>query len=310
MLSNKQRTLIVTLSLAAVFSWLPQQTNACWLRNLFNRLRGQQVAYFPGTPAVENCCPPTTCCPSVTQTAVRNVVQYVPTTAYRTSWARTPVTVYRPVTTTDPYTSCQMVTYQPCATYQWQAQRVPFTTYRPVQRTVAVAVPGTPWTPVIAGSNCSTCPTTTVPQQMLVPAQAPPTLAPGIQLVPVPNNPNQVTPSRNDPADQVPSLNPDQTSDASPTWNRPRVRIDRSHAAEGFPSASEAMELRPIPNLESDPNYEAPPLLPPGDRQTALAIRLVSAHSQIEWAAQNEQSPARVKEMTYWDDGEWTAASP
>jgi len=308
MLSNK-RTLIVTLSLAAVFSWLPQQANACWLRNLFNRLRGQQVTYFPGSPTVENCCPPTTCCPPVTQTAVRNVVQYVPTTAYRTSWARTPVTVYRPVTTTDPYTSFQTVTYQPCATYQWQAQRVPFTTYQAVQRTVAVASPATPWTPVIAGSNCSTC-TTTVPQQVLVPSAAPPTLAPGAQLAPLPTNPNQSTPSQTDPADQVPSLSPDQTSDASSTWNRPRARIERSHAAEGFPSGSDANELRPIPNLESDPNYDAPPLLPPGDRQTALNIRLVSAHSQIEWAAQNDQSPAGVKETTHWDDGGWTAASP
>ncbi len=52
-----------------------------------------------------------------------NPVTLVPD--YRTNYARTPVTYYRPVLTTDPNTGSQVVTLAPCTSYEYQTQRVP-----------------------------------------------------------------------------------------------------------------------------------------------------------------------------------------
>ena len=52
-----------------------------------------------------------------------NPVTLVPD--YRSTYARTPVTYYRPVMTTDPNTGAQVVALAPCSSYEYQTQRVP-----------------------------------------------------------------------------------------------------------------------------------------------------------------------------------------
>lgn len=104
---------------------------------------------YPSMPAagaaVGSC---NTCAPQVCQ---KTVVNYVPQTHYRTTWARVPVTTYRPVTSSDPCTGCQVTCMKPCTSYTWQARRVPYTTFRPVYSVINVAKPCT--------TTCNSCPT-------------------------------------------------------------------------------------------------------------------------------------------------------
>jgi hypothetical protein len=56
----------------------------------------------------------------------------LPTAAYDTTWARTPVTYYRPVTAFDPRYGTTVTSLQPCTSYQYQAQRSPVIAPRPM----------------------------------------------------------------------------------------------------------------------------------------------------------------------------------
>lgn len=99
---------------------------------------------------------PGQCMKTCQQTCSRTVVNYVPYTAYRTSWKRVPVTTYRPVTNSDPCTGCTVTCMRPCTTYTYQMQRVPYTTQRPVYRTETYKVPVTTITNDCATGGCNT----------------------------------------------------------------------------------------------------------------------------------------------------------
>jgi hypothetical protein len=60
----------------------------------------------------------------------QSVVGALPTASYDTTWNRTPVTYYRPVTTFDPRTGTNVTSLQPCTANQYQAQRIPMTAPR------------------------------------------------------------------------------------------------------------------------------------------------------------------------------------
>ena len=104
---------------------------------------------------------PGQCMRTCNQTCSRTVVNYVPYTAYRTSWKRVPNTQYRPVTNSDPCTGCTVTCMKPCTTYSWQMERQPYTTYRPVYRQENYSVPVTTITNDCATGTCGTCPTGT-----------------------------------------------------------------------------------------------------------------------------------------------------
>ena len=99
---------------------------------------------------------PGQCMKTCQKTCSRTVVNYVPYTAYRTSWKRVPVTSYRPVTNSDPCTGCTVTCMRPCTTYTYQMQRVPYTTQRPVYRTETFKVPVTTITNDCATGGCNT----------------------------------------------------------------------------------------------------------------------------------------------------------
>ena len=119
--------------------------------------QGFQGAVAPNVAGLQ----PGQCMKTCNKTCSRTVVNYVPYTAYRTSWNKVPVTKYRPVTSSDPCTGCTMTCMKPCTTYTYQCQRVPYTTYRPVYRQEQYTVPVTTITNDCStgncGNSCNTC---------------------------------------------------------------------------------------------------------------------------------------------------------
>lgn len=161
-----------------------------WLRRTCGCKQGCGVPAAPAAPAAYAGMPmaaanpscglqPGQCQVTCNQTCARTVVNYVPYTAYRTSWEQVPVTQYKPVTNSDPCTGCTVTCMKPCTSYVWQAKQVPYTTYRACYRTENYTVPVTYVTNDCATGNCSTggCPTGTCGQTVPV-AGAPAVMAP------------------------------------------------------------------------------------------------------------------------------------
>ena len=164
------KTLIAVVCVATLSASIPESAEAGplldWLRGRRCRKAAQTVSNCTtcGTaPQIAAVAPNTTglqpgqCMKTCQQTCSRTVVNYVPQTAYRTSWKQVPVTQYRPVTNTDPCTGCTVTCMKPCTTFSYQAQRVPYTTYRPVYRTETFKVPVTTITNDCATGTCGTC---------------------------------------------------------------------------------------------------------------------------------------------------------
>ncbi|MBX3416417.1 MAG: hypothetical protein KF851_02345 [Pirellulaceae bacterium] len=135
-----------------------------WMRGLRNKSCLNRNASTWGNPNQMACLQPGQCQVTCQQTCSRTVVNYVPQTAYRTSWEKVPVTQYRPVTNTDPCTGCTVTCMKPCTSYTWQMKQVPYTTYRPVYRQETYKVPVTYVTQDC--NSCNTCPTCEVPASM------------------------------------------------------------------------------------------------------------------------------------------------
>ena len=139
-----------------LLDWLRGRRSTC------NNCQQPQQQLLPQSanfaPAAQNSfgLQPGQCMKTCQKTCSRTVVNYVPYTAYRTSWKRVPVTTYRPVTNSDPCTGCTVTCMRPCTTYTYQMQRVPYTTQRPVYRTETYKVPVTTITNDCATGGCNT----------------------------------------------------------------------------------------------------------------------------------------------------------
>ncbi len=201
-----------------------------WIRGLRDRSCLNRNAAQPCGVAAAPACglQPGQCQVTCQQTCSRTVVNYVPQTAYRTSWEKTPVTTYRPVTSSDPCTGCTVTCMKPCTNYTWQMKQIPYTTYRPVYRQESYKVPVSYVTQDC--NTCNTCPTcevpaaTTAPTAMTVPGCSTCNISPTTTLsnsgVVVPSGtigsdgvytaaPQYMpTPAQDVPADLPPSLNP------------------------------------------------------------------------------------------------------
>lgn len=156
---------LLVVATAACFASTAQTTQAGqWLDSIFGRrqpaypvgapvpVNGQIAAYSPGTypslgyvpPSYANlngnqslgygnyASPPTNNSPLLAPGIPQTVAGYLPTAAYDTQWARTPVTYYRPVTAFDPRYGTTVTSLQPCTSYQYQAQRQPVIAPRPL----------------------------------------------------------------------------------------------------------------------------------------------------------------------------------
>ena len=222
------KSIVITTVLAATCLLQTSEAEAGplldWLRGIrrttstqngvFNRqaFAGQsftaQSAVAPNVAGLQ----PGQCMKTCNKTCSRTVVNYVPYTAYRTSWKKVPVTKYRPVTTSNPCTGCTMTCMKPCTTYTYQCQRVPYTTYRPVYRQEQYTVPVTTITNDCStgtcGTSCDTCGTgqsygnyNSVPNFNPSPAATVPSYAAPTPTYSAPPSSGLV------PADTTPSLN-------------------------------------------------------------------------------------------------------
>ena len=208
MMLKHRRSLLLTVSVMGISfaAAAPCQAGPLW-----DWLFGpRQVAYYPVTTVASpvTVAAPATGCNTCATPVQQTTVNYVPQTAYRSSWARVPVTYYRPVATVNPTTGCPTNATQACTTYQWQVRRVPVTVMRPVYnatsccpttaayQTTAVAAPQT------ISPGCSSCSSgyaaTGSPQYLSTPVAAP-AATPSATVVP--SMPQQ-------PADLRPSLSP------------------------------------------------------------------------------------------------------
>jgi len=157
---------LVVVATVACFVMLTAQTSQAgpWFDSLFRRqppaypvgapvpVNGQVAAYSPGVypssgyvpPSYANLTgnqalgygnyayPPTYNAPLFAPGFPQTVAAQLPTAAYDSQWARTPVTYYRPVTAFDPRYGTTVTSLQPCTSYQYQAQRQPVIAPRPL----------------------------------------------------------------------------------------------------------------------------------------------------------------------------------
>ena len=160
------KNLIVAAIAASFATTVTTQTSHAgqWLDSLFGRqtpaypvgqpvpLNGQIAAYSPGAysssgyvpPSYANlrspqtlgfgnyASPPANNAPLFAPGFPQTVAAQLPTAAYDTQWARTPITYYRPVTAFDPRYGTTVTSLQPCTSYQYQAQRQPVIAPRPL----------------------------------------------------------------------------------------------------------------------------------------------------------------------------------
>lgn len=167
MMLNRNGFLIVATA-ACFATTVPTQTSHAgqWLDSIFGRrppaypvgtpvpVNGQVSAYSPGAypslgyvpPAYANLnanlttnqtlgygsYAPNYNAPLLPPGFPQTVAAQLPTAAYDTQWARTPVTYYRPVTAYDPRYGSVVTSLQPCTSYQYQAQRQPVIAPRPL----------------------------------------------------------------------------------------------------------------------------------------------------------------------------------
>jgi hypothetical protein len=242
------------------------------------------------------------------------VAAYAPRPAYRHSWLRVPVTRYRPVAYTNPWTGAATSQYQPCNTQTWQLQRVPATGFQSVfswlhaarlQPQQVAAFPGFVGQPAVSAGQCAPCVSSLVPSGAAAPV---PYYTPGGQfqgqggLVPVPAQPPSTGASAV-PADKAPVLQ-SAPSSASVAPNRGTSNFSgpiRRSMPRVVPSGRTVV---PIPDPESgqqqDPNKViAPPLLNP-QNQTAARGRAPRAVTPISWAEPADRAPAARP-----NDGGW-----
>ncbi|MCY2984249.1 MAG: hypothetical protein NTY15_11535 [Planctomycetota bacterium] len=100
---------------------------AAYVPPAYSNLKAPQVAGYGSYVS-----PPTYNAPSIAPGFPQTVAGQLPTAAYDTQWARTPVTYYRPVTAFDPRYGTTVTSLQPCTSYQYQAQRQPVIAPRPL----------------------------------------------------------------------------------------------------------------------------------------------------------------------------------
>jgi hypothetical protein len=233
--------------------------NTCQQQPAYNYYGAQAPTQVQSPQVAQNAygLQPGQCMKTCQQTCSRTVVNYVPYTAYRTSWKRVPVTTYKPVTNSDPCTGCTVTCMRPCTTYTYQMQRVPYTTQRPVYRTETYKVPVTTITNDCATGGCNTgcnsCGTgyQGAPVQGYVPTPAAPQTQ--FQSPPVGGSSFETPSFPSEPASRVPSLSGSQSrnmvpggtlstngrySTAQRTSQRPQVAIPRNLKSELQRSAS------------------------------------------------------------------------
>ena len=319
------RTLAIACWIALQVLALPTESQAGPLWNwLFGRrpTTCQPVAttaYF-GAAACDPCAQP-----SMVQ---QSVVNYVPQTAFRTTWVKVPVTNYRPVASVDPCTGCGVTAMRPCTTAVWQARRMPVVSYRP---TIALSTAGaccapalqtsigtcgaccapaqqtysSPAVQAVAPGGCSGC---SAGSAITTPTYSSPITTPSYSLPQTP--PATTTPFTPSPADQPPSLEPGALQGGVYQGSSTRYSPSTTTASGNMSSQSTSSQptrgeqqpanifnVRPVPDPEAQQPSEkpngAPRLLNPRERTAAWPIQGDWAITPVVWPqAASEQLAA------------------
>lgn len=216
-------------------------------------------------PVGDNCYLAGATCQPATPAVLQSVVTgYSRQTAYRTRWTQVPLTVYRPITTTDPVTGCTVTCMRPCSTFQWQARRVAYQTCRPLVSTIAVNTAPVAVQPLPLDSSIVTpglaVPPGTVQPYYEGPADQVPTLP--SDSVPGTVVPGTVAPGMLQPQVVPPSAAPGSGTGPAPASEVPADRISpyaTGGTTSNYGDSLDATVQRP-PAGESDlaPGYLAP----------------------------------------------------
>ena len=186
----------------------------------------KQTAYYPAVPnyTASYAAPQ---CGTCTTTCTQRVCNYVPQTAYRTSYVNVPVTTYRPVTTQNACSGCTTTCMRPITTYVQRPTLVPYTAYRQVCRTVTsqpqttyFAQPAAAAQPIPTAAPCSSCAAT-----------------PASYTQPIASAPLGSMPAATAIADPAAATTPSIAPGTYIPPATPRVTSDRAATAGGYPSA-------------------------------------------------------------------------
>ncbi|MBC8351089.1 MAG: hypothetical protein H8E66_03830 [Planctomycetes bacterium] len=241
-----------------------------------------------------------------------------PTPPYNSSWARVPVTNYRPQIMNDPLSGNNFTSIQPCKTYEWQMRRTAgcslwhrfvswwqsrCTCFGRTAASLAVAQCDRTGEWIVDNST---------PTDM--PYYSPSSNAPSTngRLVPVPSG---VSPSSPTPADSAPQLDPRDIrsgGEGADAWLSPPdtevfVRtIDRSDTS---------LELVPplVTPAAIDPNTDGseelpdvPPLLDQrSDAKMASAAMSSRELLPVSWSTPNQSQDTKIPTDEVWDDTGW-----
>ena len=246
-----------------------------------------------------------------------------PAPPYNSSWARVPVTNYRPQVVIDPTTGVNVTTIQPCNTCEWQPRRTPgcslwqslvnwfrcncFCTRRPSMCSSATnCPPGSEW--VVSTSEPTGtpyyAPSTSVPS-----TSAPSTNG---RLVPVPSG---ASPATIVPADRRPQLDPlpsqsgGQNSASRMTPQKAEIFVRTLDDSESF------LELTPplvAPRHQasepdaSDGMQHVPELLDVDiNAKTALGHESTLDLVPVSWASPAPSAVRKLPTDEVWDDTGW-----
>ncbi len=265
--------------------------------------------------------------PSVTSTMPgsmypTNAFWQRPTPVYASSWAQVPVTNYRPVVATDPFSGVGVSTIQPCNTYERQLRRTPQCSLwqRIVEwwrnhRCRRCRPTPQPCPPTCGTTSGWTLSSTTTPTTSSTPYYVPATEN---ALVPIPNGaaaPARISPSPV-PADRRPQLDPNNAginrggeAFVSPTTDEIFVStVESQEAAVELVAPQLTPSVHEAPAPTADQSRQVPALLSEPNLKTAETGSSQSQLVPISWNMPAKPLPRTIPTDRVWDDSGWKGA--
>ncbi len=251
-----------------------------------------------------------------------------PTPHYASSWARVPVTNYRPFVVNDPLDGGSVTSLQPCNTYEWQMRRSPgcslwhrFVTWwqthscfcgRPASYATAPCGPTSEWN--VTSTSISSPSTTAQPYYAPSPnGRATNGPATNGRVVPVPSDASPGTPN---PADRRPELDPDQIQSggqgSASRLSQPRAKEVFVRSMDGSETLLEVGPPLVAPRRSSSASEtrnglpDVPPLIDQkSDDRTASSAEEAGRLLPVSWSTPTAPRTRQIPIDRVWDDTGW-----
>ncbi len=244
-----------------------------------------------------------------------------PAPPYNSSWARVPVTNYRPQVVNDPLSGVSMTALQPCNTFEYQPQRTAGCSLwqglvdwwrcsclgdRSVPTYATTCTPTSEW----SASSSAPAPTPYYVPANSVPANS--TTPNNGRLVPVPSN---VTPTLPAPADRRPELSPIPARSSGGNSALRVVPLDTEIFVRTLDDADIFLELTPPliapgthdADLDSHETLQSEPELletPPSDSKPAASKQVLEL-LPVSWSQRTVSEAQKLPIDEVWDDTGW-----